>query len=323
MSLLVVGATGTLGRQVVRSALNEGFQVKCLVRNFKKASFLKEWGAELIYADLAVFETIPLTLYGITAIIDASTTRVNDLHNAHNIDLYSKRILIESAKKAKIQKYIFFSILNAHKYPNIPFLRLKLSIEDYLIQSKLNYTIFNLAGFFQGIIPQYAVPILDKQSIWITGESTPIAYMNTQDIAKIVIKSLSIKQCNKNILPIVGKKSWNSIEIIQLCETISGQRAKISRIPLYMIKFIRNIAQYFQWSWNISDRLSFIEVLSTGDSFNTSMDIIYQMFHLHQDDIEALELYLKDYFDKIMNKLKQLNYGQKNTSILDPTDTNF
>ncbi len=308
MSLLVLGATGTLGRQIVRKALNEGFHVKCFVRNFRKASFLKEWGAELIYGDLALPETIPITLYGITAIIDASTTRVNDLSDINKTDLYGKYILIQSAIKAKIKKYIFFSIINAHNYNNMPLISLKLKIEKYLIQSGLNYTIFNLTGFFQGIITQYAVPILDKQSIWITGESTSIAYMNTQDIAKIVIKSLSVHKLDYMCCGISGKQSWASLDIVKLCEKISGQRANIIHIPLILIQIMKEITNLFQWSWTISERLAFVEILSVGDNFHTSMQELLNVIHMDLDEIESLEGYLSDYFATIMNKLKELNY---------------
>ena len=192
MSLLIIGGTGTLGRQIVLQALTKGYQVRCLVRNFRKANFLKDWGVELVYGDLTRPETIPPCLKGITAVIDASTSRANELDSLKKVDWDGKLCLIEAMKVAKIKRFIFFSAQNVEQFNRIPLMRVKYGIEKKLETSEIPYTIFRLTGFYQGLIEQYAIPILENLPIWVTNENTYISYMDTQDIAKFCLRSLQI-----------------------------------------------------------------------------------------------------------------------------------
>lgn len=308
MSLLIIGGTGTLGRQIVLQALTKGYKVRCLVRNFRKASFLKEWGVELVYGDLTRPETIPPCLIGITAIIDASTSRPDELDALKKVDWNGKLYLIEAAKAAKIKRFIFFSAQNAEQFNNIPLMKLKSGVETKLKQSGIPYTIFRLTGFYQGLIEQYAIPILEKLPIWVTNENTYISYMDTQDIAKFCLRSLQIPKTINQTFFLSGSKGWVSSEIINLCEQLAGQKAKVQKIPLFLLKFISNFFGFFEWGQNISDRLAFVEILNIENNFSKSTFELYKMFKIDPSEIIQLDDYFLEYFIRLLKRLRDINF---------------
>ena len=308
MSLLIIGGTGTLGRQMVLQALMKGYPVRCMVRNFRKANFLKEWGVELVYGDLTKPETLPPCFKGITAVIDASTSRPNELESLKKVDWDGKIALIEAAKVANIQRFIFFSAQNVEQFENIPLMKLKYGIEQKLKESNLPYTIFRLTGFYQGLIEQYAIPILDKLPIWVTNENTSIAYMDTQDVAKFCLRSLQIPQTANQIFFLSGLKGWVSSEIISLCEQLTRQTAKVQRVPLIFLKLISNFFGFFEWSQNISDRLAFVEILNTENNFSKSTFDLYKLFKMDSEEIIQLDDYFLEYFIRLLKRLNDINF---------------
>lgn len=308
MSLLVIGGTGTLGRQIVLQALTKGYKVRCLVRNFRKANFLKEWGAELIYGDLAKPETLPACLKGITAIIDASTSRPTEQDSLQTVDWQGKLYLLEAAKIAKIQRFIFFSTQNIEKVQDIPLLKLKQEIETKLKRLEIPYTIFRLSGFYQGLIEQYAIPILENLPIWVTNENIKLSYMDTQDVAKFAIRTLQLPNTINRAFVLKGSKEWISSDIINLCEQLVGQSAKIQRIPPFILKIVSKFFGVFEWGENISDRLSFVELLEIELPSLDSNFELYKTFKVDSAEIIQLDDYFLEFFIRLLKRLRDINF---------------
>ncbi len=165
----------------------------------------------------------------------------------------------------------------------------------------------------QGLISQYAIPILDSQVVWVSGENTPIAYANTQDIAKFAIRALEVKETENKTFPLVGDRAWGAYEIINVCERLSGKNAKISTVPLGLLRALRRITRFFKWSVNVSDRLAFTEVIASGKPLKASMDEVYEVFGLDSKENTTLEAYLQEYFSRILKKLKEMGYDKDKT----------
>ncbi|KAJ6395614.1 hypothetical protein OIU77_020797 [Salix suchowensis] len=234
-TILVVGSTGTLGRQIVRRALDEGYDVRCLVRpRPAPADFLRDWGATVVNADLSKPETIPATMVGVHTVIDCATGRPEE--PIKTVDWEGKVALIQCAKAMGIQKYVFYSIHNCDKHPEVPLMEIKYCTEKFLQDSGLNHVIIRLCGFMQGLIGQYAVPILEEKSVWGTDAPTRIAYMDTQDIARLTLVALRNEKCNGKLLTFAGPSSLDYSRGHNFVREACGAGCKCYYCPSFCLK---------------------------------------------------------------------------------------
>ena len=306
MQVLVVGATGTLGRQIARQALDAGHQVRCMVRTPRKASFLQEWGCELTRGDLLEPASLDYALEGMEAVIDASTSRPDDPRSVYETDWDGKLNLLRACEKAGVKRFVFLSLLAADKHRQVPLMDIKYCTEQLLQDSEFDYTILQGAAFMQGVIGQFAIPVLDSQTVWVSGSPTAIAYMNTQDLARFAVAALQRDQTIRKSFAVVGPKAWNTGEVVQLCERYSGKSARVFRVPPVLMQLMQGACNFFEPAVNVAERLAFADVTGGGERLDAPMEASYEAFGLDPSDTTTLEEYIKEYYDTILKRLKAM-----------------
>ena len=306
MKVLVIGGTGTLGRQIARRALDAGHVVRCVVRSPRKAAFLQEWGCDLTRGDLLEPDSLDYALEGQEAVIDAATARATDAGSAYDIDWAGKQNLFAACGRAGLRRLVFVSLLDAARHRSVPLMDIKACTEDWLEASDLDYTILRGVAFMQGLISQFAIPVLESQTVWVSGAPTPIAYMNTQDVARFAVAALERPETVRQAFPVVGPRAWTTGEITQLCERYSGREARMFRVPPVLLQLMQSITGFFEASLNVAERLAFAEVVGGGEPLTAEMEASYAAFGLDAAETTRLEDYLKEYYDTILRRLREM-----------------
>jgi uncharacterized protein YbjT (DUF2867 family) len=293
MKVLVFGGTGTLGRQIARRALDAGHSVRCLVRSPRKAAFLQEWGCELTRGNLLDGDSLAFALEGQEAVIDAATTRASDSDSVYRIDWEGKLNLLKHCRRAGVDRFVFLSLLHAEAYPSVPLMDIKAATEEYLQDTGLAFTILRSSAFMQGLISQFAIPILESQTVWVSGQAAPIAYINTQDLAQFAVAALDRPDVVGRRFDVVGPRAWNTGEVVQ-------------RVQPVILQLMQGVCSFFEAGLNVSERLAFAEVGNDGRALDAPMDETYAAFGLDPAATTRLEDYLEEYTSGILKRLREM-----------------
>ena len=110
MKTLVTGATGFIGKYLVRALVKEGRKVKCLVRKNSDTKFLKDLGVEIFYGDLRIKDS----LKGIIKDVNIVYHLAGEIYSKRNSDFYRINLngtknLVEACLPKNLDRFIFLS----------------------------------------------------------------------------------------------------------------------------------------------------------------------------------------------------------------------
>ena len=143
--ILVAGATGVLGSEIVRRLTARGEKVRAMVRTTsapEKVERLKRMGAEIVTADVKEPKTLIAASEGVDAVISTITTIVTSQpgDSFEDTDREGTKALIDAARKSGAKKFVYVSF-DTSKTADNPLSNAKREAEEHLKKSGLDYTI--------------------------------------------------------------------------------------------------------------------------------------------------------------------------------------
>jgi uncharacterized protein YbjT (DUF2867 family) len=142
MTILVTGATGTVGRQVVEQLVKRGADVRALARDPAKAQFPP--GVTVVKGDLLDVDSVRSALSGVSTLF---------LLNAVIPDEFTQALVaLNLARAAGVERLVYLSVIHSDVYVNVPHFAGKYGVERMIEQMGLNATILRPAYFMNNEI---------------------------------------------------------------------------------------------------------------------------------------------------------------------------
>lgn len=137
MTILVTGATGTIGRHVIDQLVQRGASVRALVRDPSRADFAA--GVAVVQGDLMEPTGLRTAFAGVSALF---------LLNAVTPDEFTQALIaLNLAREAGVQQIVYLSVIHSDRYVNVPHFAGKFGVERMLEQMDFSATILRPAYF--------------------------------------------------------------------------------------------------------------------------------------------------------------------------------
>ena len=231
--VLVAGATGYLGKYVVKEFKKQGYWVRALTRSSEKLASIREFIDDIIIGEV----TKPASLQGICKDIDIvfssiGITKQKDGLTYKDVDYQANKNLLNVAIKQDVKRFIYVSVFNARELRNLKIVEAKELFVDELKKSNIESTVIRPNGFFSDMTEFFNMA--KKGRVYVFGDGNykgnPI---HGVDLAKVCVDSLTSK---KQDVDVGGPDILTQNEIAQMAFNVLNKKPKITHIPDWLRK---------------------------------------------------------------------------------------
>ncbi len=217
MTILVVGSTGNIGRQVVAGLVARGADVRALARDPAKTQFPD--GVTVVKGDLMDIDAMRAALTGVSTLFLLNAVTADEVTQA--------LITLNLAHDAGIERIVYLSVIHSDLYSNVPHFTGKFIVERMIEQFDMAATILRPAYFFDNDVQQKTA-LLDYGVYGMPIGGRGLSLVATSDIADLAVIELLRREQAATPLPrttinVVGPDSLTGERVATIWSDVLGQ----------------------------------------------------------------------------------------------------
>lgn len=235
--LLITGATGFVGRRLLKKIIDKKIKVRCLIRNKKKIDGGNE--LEIIQGDLSDRDTLYDATLGVDTVVHlAAVIKSSDPSEFMNVNVQGTRNLVEACIKNEVKKIIYVSSLDAVLNETNIYGKTKAIGEDIIKNSNIDYIILRPSLIYgrgskditllTELINRYPlIPVVGSGE----GKLQPV-YVD--DVCDTIVKLIESDKKNK-IYHIAGEQKISLNDLIDKIAGLSSRQVIKVHVPLWLL----------------------------------------------------------------------------------------
>lgn len=256
--VLVVGATGHLGGQVVTELLSRGKRVRALVRPNTDAGTLENQGVEVVRGDMLDLESLVEAMAGADAVITTAAGYTRGGKNAHEIDTVGNANLATAAHRTGIRLFVLTSILTCDQTPAVSHFWHKKLAEDKLEELGVPFVALRPGAFLDQIATMGGNAIDKGRLMWMGETDVPLTFVLSSDLAAYLAAAVDADVADGERIDIGWDRPVSIREVAALLSEAASTTIAVRAIPAGVtravgvlvgrfVPLVKDMAAMFRW----------------------------------------------------------------------------